>query len=240
MIAYSVAAVIASFAFTMLGGLLAIRYRNLAVTFSAFAGGVLIAIAAVDVLPETINMATISSVPIAAVAVIALSGFVFLLVLSRREDWGAASPTGKGRTTGIFAGLEMIGHSLLEGLAIAVAFEIGVSVGLVVALAVIVHDSSDGLTLTTMLIRSGQSVRTTWIMLLAEGIAPAIGVSLTIAFDVPASFVALLLAFIAGGFLYVGALEMLPHAVRSSTGLAYPALVGAVGFSAICLVSVVL
>jgi zinc transporter ZupT len=58
---------------------------------------------------------------------------------------------------GVMAISEVILHSLLEGVVIALGFDIDVGVGIVVSIAVIGHDLSDGVSAMTVMLWLGQS-----------------------------------------------------------------------------------
>jgi ZIP family zinc transporter len=85
-------------------------------------------------------------------------------------------------------------------------------VGIIVAVAVISHDFSDGLNTFTVMLNAGNSLRASLRMLLLDAIAPVLGAVSTIFFTIPESYLVLILSFFAGGFLYLGASELLPKA----------------------------
>lgn len=237
MIPYFLVVSIAAFLTTMLGGLMALRYRRFSAILSAFTGGVLIAVAVVDILPETIDMAILISLPLVILFLFTGSGFALLLLFERGHHLQTQPGSGnRRRTVGLAAGSEMVAHSFLEGLAIGVAFEINIGVGLAIALAVILHDISDGMSIVTIMGASGFSTRASLSMLVLESSATGLGIAFSLFFLVPANIVAVVLAFIAGGLFYIGALEMIPHAVRNSTRIAVPAVVGISGFAFICFI----
>jgi zinc and cadmium transporter len=131
---------------------------------------------------------------------------------------------------------EVVLHSFLEGVVIALGFEIDVSVGIILSIAVIGHDLSDGVSAMTVIMGLGQSGRSSKGMLVIDALAPAMGVVVTLMVGVPNGVIAIALPFIAGGFIYIGILDLLPQAlVQSGRGLAF-SLTGA-GFASIALLS---
>lgn len=99
-----------------------------------------------------------------------------------------------------------------ETLAIAVGYRTAPALGLLIALAVLVHEVPRGLTTTVIMQQAGYSGLRTWLALLVDaGFAP-LGVFLSTVF--PASALASLTGFTAGVFLYVGASDLLPEAHR--------------------------
>jgi len=113
-------------------------------------------------------------------------------------------------------------HSFLDGVAIGLAFKVSPALGLVVALAVLAHDFSDGINTVSMILKSGGDRARALRWLLIDAIAPVAGVLATLFFSVSNSQLGLLLALFSGFFLYIGASELLPeshhaHPVRWTT-----------------------
>jgi ZIP family zinc transporter len=97
-------------------------------------------------------------------------------------------------------------------LAIGFGLEADVHVGLLIAFAVICHDFIDGLSTVTVMLNSGNSLRNSLRMLLFDAVAPIMGVVVTLFIQLPTYYLVLLLPFFAGGFLYLGASDLLPTA----------------------------
>ncbi|MDD1776144.1 MAG: ZIP family metal transporter, partial [Candidatus Methanomethylicus sp.] len=113
---------------------------------------------------------------------------------------------------GIFATSELSVHSFIDGLAIGFGLQVDIHAGFIIALAVICHDFTDGLSTVTLMLNSGNSLRNSLRMLLLDAIAPVLGALLTYFLQLPTYYLALILPFFAGGFLYLGASDLLPHA----------------------------
>ncbi len=56
-------------------------------------------------------------------------------------------------------------------------------------------------------------------MLLVDAVTPVLGAASTLFFTVPERYLVLILPFFAGGFLYLGASELLPEAHRKNPPL---------------------
>jgi zinc and cadmium transporter len=114
-----------------------------------------------------------------------------------------------------FGAIELSAHSYLDGLAIGVGFQfLDIHVGLIIAFAVISHDFSDGINTVTVMLNSGNSVRSSFKMLLVDAITPVLGAFTAFLFLIPQELVVLFLPFFAGGFLCLGASDLLPEAHR--------------------------
>lgn len=62
------------------------------------------------------------------------------------------------------------------------------------------------------MLRSGNSIKSSMRMLLLDAIAPVLGVVSTLFFILPEQLLVYILPFFAGGFLYLGASDLLPEA----------------------------
>jgi len=202
---------------TLVGGVLAARRHGNIGILGAFAAGVLITTALVDILPQTFRLASSANVVLELVMAVTVVGFLFLYIISRLISRHVFGLDGeyvevKHPIGGIFATSELSVHSFIDGLAIGFGLEADVHVGIIIALAVICHDFTDGLSTVTVMLNSGNSLKNSLRMLFLDAVAPVLGVVATLFFQLPAYYLVLLLPFFAGGFLYLGASDLLPQA----------------------------
>lgn len=198
----------AAFCSTLSGGLLALRLRDKLHLVLGFSAGAVIGVAFFDLLPEAINFgAKLHS----AEAILAWTGGGFLcyLVLDRILLFHGAAPRGS-----IAAGVLSL-HSLLDGVAIGLAFQASHQIGLTVAIAVLSHDFSDGINTMNIVLKNHGSRRTALRWLVIDAAAPGIGVALTHFFTVSASSFGSVLALLAGFFLYIGASDLIPESYHA-------------------------
>ena len=100
-------------------------------------------------------------------------------------------------------------HSLMDGLGIGLAFQVSSSAGWLVAAGVLAHDIADGANMVGMsMVDSDTRKARFW--LLANAAAPLAGVMIGQAVLIDPADFALILALFAGGFLYIGAVAVLP------------------------------
>ncbi len=214
-----------TFASTLLGGLLAVRYREKFGILAAFAAGVLMAVALFDLLPETLKLAAEVGVPSERVMYVTAVGFIFLLILDRYFSVHRVCAADGTCTNvhhhrgGFFGAAELSAHSFMDGMAIGIGFQLEFHVGIIVAFAVIAHDFSDGLNTVTVMLKSGNSLRSSIKMLLVDAITPVLGVLSTLVIRIPETYLILFLPFFAGGFLYLGSSDLLPQAHEESEPL---------------------
>ena len=169
----------------------------------AFAGGAMVAIALFDLIPEMDSHN----------AVALLAGFFIIYLL---EKLVMIHTCGEAKcdthTMGWSALIGIAAESLIDGVAIAVGFRAAPALGLLIALAVFVHEVPRGLTTTVIMQEAGYSHLKVWAALAVDaGFAP-LGVLL--AEFIPSSAFEWLIGFAAGVFLYVGASDLLPDAHR--------------------------
>lgn len=202
---------------TLAGGLLATKFRVKIDYFTAFAAGILIGVPLLELLPESLNLAVKIKLPIEYVMYITILGFIFLFILERyisvhrlcEEDVCRNVRHPKG---GLYGAIELSAHSFMDGFAIGVGFQFNFSVGIIIAIAVISHDFSDGLNTVTLMLKTGNSLKSTLRMLVIDAITPFMGVMTTLFINFPEELLIFILPFFAGSFLYLGASDLLPEA----------------------------
>lgn len=79
------------------------------------------------------------------------------------------------------------------------------------AIAVLVHDFSDGINTVSLILKNAGSRQSALRWLLLDALAPVLGVASTLFFTVPENTLGVALALFAGFFLYIGASDLLPE-----------------------------
>jgi zinc transporter ZupT len=204
-------AVIAAAAFlsTLCGGLLALKLHDKLHLILGFSAGAVIGVAFFDLLPEAITFGEKFHSPAVILSCTAL-GFLSYLVLDRILLFrGDAAPRGR------FAAGVLCLHSLLDGVAIGLAFQASHQVGIVVAIAVLTHDFSDGINTMNMVLkdRAERPRALNWLMV--DALAPVLGIASTHFFTVPNQSFGAALALFAGFFLYIGASDLIPESYHA-------------------------
>jgi zinc transporter, ZIP family len=202
---------------TLLGGVFATKRRKNIGVLGAFAAGILITTSLLDLLPQTFKLATSANVPLENVMTLTVVGFLFLYILSKAISHHVYSSEGeyvevKHPLGGFFATSELSVHSFIDGLAIGFGFEVDIHIGIVIAIAVICHDFTDGLSTVTVMLNSGNSLKNSLRMLILDAVAPVAGAVVAFFITVQQYYIVLLIPFFAGGFLYLGASDLLPEA----------------------------
>jgi zinc transporter ZupT len=196
---------------TLCGGLFALRLRYGLQTAIALSGGVVVAVAIFDLLPEATDAVDDPERVSALVGAGFLAFFIAhrFLVLHHRDapDEARAHPP-----VGALSASALAVHSFTDGLGIGLAFGLSPATGIFVLLAVVSHDFADGINAVTFILRQGGSraIALRWLGLVA--VAPLFGAAVGSALDVSEQTLGYALSVYVGIFLYIGATDLLPEA----------------------------
>jgi ZIP family zinc transporter len=196
---------------TALGGAVALKLRRELVTVIAFTGGIVVAVALFDVLPEALDLLHAPR----RVTTLVGAGFIgfFLiervLVLHHRDEPEQARAHAQVGALGA-AGLSV--HSFIDGLGIGLAFHVDTTTGLLVFLAVVSHDFADGMNTVSFVLQQSGDVRRAVRWLVADAAAPLLGAIVGASLEIGERGLGYALAAYAGFFLYLGATDLLPEA----------------------------
>jgi zinc transporter, ZIP family len=221
---------------TLAGGFVALRLARDLATAIALTGGVVVAVALFQVLPEAIEAVDDAE----RVGLLVGAGFVFFflaeraLVLHHRDEPEQARAHARVGALGA-AGLSV--HSFIDGLGIGLAFGLDTTTGLLVFLAVVSHDFADGLNTVSFVMRQSGDRRTAIRWLAVDAAAPLVGAIVGASLSVGEEQLGALLAVYVGFFLFMGATDLLPHAHEHPSGKRV--LLTVAGFAGILLVSLV-
>lgn len=197
---------------TLLGGAFALALRDRLHLVLGFSAGAVIGVAFFDLMPEALELAGAAH---SATTIFTLVGVGFAIYMaldravalhSHTEDDGHVH-----HRRGFLGAGSLAFHSFLDGIGIGLAFQVSIAVGVVIAIAVLAHDFSDGINTVSMILKNGGDRRAAFSWLLADSLAPILGVISTLFFAISQDLLGLLLAVFAGFFLYIGASDLLPE-----------------------------
>jgi ZIP family zinc transporter len=197
---------------TITGGFIALRMAHSLPTVIALSGGIVVAVALFDVLPEAIDLLPDDSTAIGALMGAGfLTFFLFerVLVLHHRDEPADARAHGQ---VGTFGALGLSAHSFIDGLAVGLAFGASTSTGVLVLVAVLAHDFADGLNTVSFVLSQSQDRPQAIRWLAVDAVAPLFGATVGALLNVSDAALGYLLSFYAGFFLYMGATDLLPEA----------------------------
>jgi zinc transporter, ZIP family len=226
-----------AFLSTLLGGLLAMHARDRLHLVLGLAAGVMLGVAAFDLLPEAMAQSgrLVFGVPVAMLATI--GGFFTVHILERslaihRGHEGEFGGHEHGmESVGLVAGGGLVAHSTLDGLGIGLGFQAGTTVGVAVAVAVIAHDFADGFNTFTITTLYGNARRRALLLLALDALAPVVGATIGTFVHVPDSAIGIYLGYFAGFLLYLATSDILPEAhARHPSRLTMVCTVAGAGF----------
>jgi len=204
---------ILTFISTFLGGLFALRFKDRLHLILGFSAGAVIGVAFFDLIPEAIELAS-AHYDVSMITSIVALGFVLYMILDRTILFHShvhGEHTDHNEQRGILGAGSLSIHSFLDGIAIGLAFQVSAAVGLVVTIAVLVHDFSDGINTVGLIIKNQGNRKKAFQWLLVDSIAPVLGIISTLFFSLSESSLGIILAIFAGFFLYIGASDLLPE-----------------------------
>jgi ZIP family zinc transporter len=207
-----------AFCATMAGGALALRMRDQLHLVLGFSAGAVIAVAFFDLLPEALKIGS-PKYDASAVLAVAVAGFFAYTVLDRlillhtHEDGHGHGAANLER--GWAGAASLSAHSLMDGFAIGMAFQASAGIGLVVAVAVLAHDCSDGMNTVNLVLKNGGARGQAFRWLITDAVAPIVGAAASLFVTLPDHALALVLALFSGFFLYIGASDLLPESFHA-------------------------
>src|SRR5919201_1192733 len=193
---------------TLCGGLFALRCRNQLHLILGFSAGAVIGVTFFDLLPEAVQLGT-KQFSVSVVTTVVATGFIVYMLLDRLlffhvhpHDRRQYMPKSQ---RGILGASSLSVHSFLDGVAIGLAFQTSLDTGIIVAVAVLVHDFSDGINTVNLILKNGGATRCAMQWLMLDAAAPVLGILSTLLFTLPETMLGLTLALFSGFFLYTGA-----------------------------------
>jgi len=197
----------------------------------SFAAGVMLAITFVHLIPESMRLAS-NAVGVVLIGILLFYLAQNLLLLHPCHDEAC-----EVHRLGLLSLFGLTFHSLLDGVAIGVGFEVSTRLGVLTTLAVLVHELPEGIATTGILLFSKmERAKVFWYSVLVALATPA-GALLSILFlrNMSSNILGILLALAAGSFIYVSAADLIPqthrqqnrvHAVLLVAGASLVALLG--------------
>lgn len=189
-----------------------------------FSGGIMLAVAFLELLPEAIELGGVAAAGAGLVV-----GAVMIALLDRFLPHGqlAAGNDSRFMRVGLLIGLGIALHNLPEGLAIGAGMQASSSLGLAVAMLIMLHNIPEGMAMGSPMILSGMR-RGRMVLLVAlagvpMGFGAAVGYRLG---QLSPGFLALSLGLAAGAMLFIIIDELVPAAQELGSG--YGAASGAV------------
>lgn len=223
---------IATFITTLAGGAFVLKFHQQRYLILGFSAGAVLGVAFFDLIPTAFSLSAIQY-GIRPMATLIALGFIAYLMLDRLIVHLSLRHTGiSGNFRGHMAAFSLTMHSLLDGITIGLAFQVSINIGGLVAMAVLVHDFADGINTINVILKENGRKNSAIKWLICNGLAPVAGAYSTYFYHLPQETLGLLLALMAGFFVYIGASDFLPDS-RAKSPVLSAALLTILGFAVI-------
>ncbi|MEI8062127.1 MAG: ZIP family metal transporter [bacterium] len=218
-----IAFILATLVSTIVGGLVALKFKDRRHLLLGFTAGVLLSVVAFDLLPEIFSLAREGGHNPRMAMIALVVGFlvfhiaekVFLVHHSHEADYGEHHHP----TIGSLSAGALILHSFFDGVGIGLGFQASTAIGIVIALAVIAHDFSDGLNTVSLMLAHNNSDKKARKFLVLDAVAPVLGGLSTLFFTFSSGSLIIYLGFFTGFLIYMGASDILPEAHSKDSSL---------------------
>jgi zinc transporter ZupT len=200
-----------TFLTTLVGGRIALKLAHNLPTVIAFTGGIVVAVALFDVLPEAFDAIGSAQTTAALVGAGFLAFFLIerMLVLHHRDDPQQAKAH---HQVGALGATGLAIHSFIDGLGIGLAFGLDAATGVLVFIAVAAHDFADGMNMVSFVLMQSGDRRQAARWLIADAAAPVLGAVVGASVAISEDALGHVLALYVGFFLYLGATDLIPEA----------------------------
>src|SRR5262249_43946574 len=181
-----------------------------------FSAGAVIGVAFFNLLPEALEVGQKYD-SAATLLAWACFGFLLYLILDRAILYHGQAPqhetheASRNPHHGTLGAASLSAHSLLDGIAIGLAYQTSPTTGAIVTIGVLTHDFSDGINTMNLILKDGGSRQQGLRWLMIDALAPGIGIISTMFFTLPERFFGIALAIFYGFFLYIGASDFIPE-----------------------------
>lgn len=210
----------------------------------SFAAGIMLAVAFLHLIPEAMHLGFESEVHVEGMERNGDDKFVFLMVLLSfvifhaiesiisihpRHDVEAIGPHKHSRLS-ILSITGLAFHSLIDGVIIAVGFKAGSRIGTMMTIAVILHEMPEGIVTTSILLHDAMArARIFWFSLLVAAATPVGAIVSYLALgEASENLLRILLAFAAGSFIYIAAVDLIPETHREEKRFNTVVLIGGI------------
>ncbi|MDO8507878.1 MAG: ZIP family metal transporter [bacterium] len=180
--------------------------------FVSFSAGALFSLAFFHLIPEALDLNPKNAL-YATVGAFVLFYFLEQQIMMHSCEEEKCSHHHVDKSKGLVGLWGILLHSLIDGALIGIGFEVNFALGLVTALAVLVHKIPDGISVSSIMLHSGFTKKDTSRNSSLVAIATPIGAILAyfLLRGVSNDWIGLALGFSAGTFLYISASDLIPE-----------------------------
>lgn len=221
---------------TTIGGIIGVSLKSTSNKFLSFilsfASGLMLSIVCFDLIPESMELTTISSTVLGVILGVICMIACDILVQKKfsNVDIGSSKHKSNMLKTGIIVSIGLALHNLPEGLAIGSSFEASIKLGYSLALAICLHDIPEGVSMSVPMKNGGMKKSKVIFYVIMSGVTTGIGAFFgALIGGISDSVIAMCLAFAGGAMLYIVSGELIPESNELYKGK-LPAIGNIVGF----------
>ena len=206
---------------TTIGGIIGIiskRNSNRFLSFIlAFASGLMLAVVCFDLIPESLEISSLTIVIVGIILEIIVMTICDILVDKKFNN--SNSIKSSLLRTGIVVSIGLALHNIPEGLAIGSGFDASNKLGISLAIAICLHDIPEGISMAIPMKNGGMSKMKVMFYVIMSGIATGIGAWIgAIIGTISVKVIAICLSFAAGAMLYIVPGELIPESNKLYQG----------------------
>lgn len=224
---------------TTLGGIIGVSFKRTSNRFLSFilsfASGLMLSIVCFDLIPESMEIASISNTVIGVILGVACM-IVCDMLVQKKVNNVVVAPLGDPNhinnllKTGIIVSIGLAIHNFPEGLAIGSGFEASIKLGYSLALAICLHDIPEGISMGVPMKNGGMKKSKVIFYVVMSGVTTGIGAFFgALVGSISQTIIAMCLAFAGGAMLYIVSGELIPESNNLYKGK-LPVLGNIIGF----------
>lgn len=220
---------------TTIGGIIGVKLNHVSNKFLSFilsfASGLMIAIVCFELIPEAMEIASLSNVLLGIIVGIIVMIFCDILVernfsknrsfMTRaiKEVDGKSKMKSNLLKTGMIVSIGLAIHNFPEGLAIGSGFGASLKLGLSLAIAICFHDIPEGISMAVPMKNGGMKTSKVIFYVILSGITTGIGAFFgSLVGGISQNVIAMCLAFAAGAMIYIVSGELTPESNKLYAG----------------------
>lgn len=207
---------------TTIGGIIGVTFKRNSNKFLSFilefASGLMISIVCFDLIPEALELSSISY---------SLIGIIFGVccmifcdnIIRDIDGQNSQKSTNSLLKTGIAVAIGLSLHNFPEGLAIGSGFGASIKLGYSLAIAILLHDIPEGISMSVPMKYGGMDKKKVVIYTLLSGVTTGIGAFFgAMLGTISESIISICLSFAAGAMLYIVSGELIPESKKLYKG----------------------
>jgi len=189
--------------------------RKNSIYLVSFSAGVMLAAAFLHLIPEAVSLSE-------EALLAALCGILAFYVLQQAINFHPCyDEQCRLHNMGILSLIGLTFHSLLDGVAIALGFGVGGSLGIMTTTAVVLHQLPEGITTTSILMYAKMPRVKIMLYSIMVGAATPLGAIFFYPYlkDMPGRILGIFLAVAAGSFIYIASADLIPQTHKAQNRL---------------------